>query len=66
MVGNRRKNGRTAYIERIAVVSAVTAAAAAAAAVALAGEAANVQPTAGGTVPHSGYYSQPFPEQCTH
>ena len=65
MVGNRRKNGRTAYIERIAVVPAVTAAAAAAA-IALAGEAANVQPTAGGTVPHSGYYSQPFPEQCTH
>ena len=65
MAGNRRKNGRTAYIERIAVVPAVTAAAAAAA-VALAGEAANVQPTAGGTVPHSGYYSQPFPEQCTH
>ena len=65
MVGNRKKNGRTAYIERIAVVPAVTAAAAAAA-VALAGEAANVQPTAGGTVPHSGYYSQPFPEQCTH
>ena len=62
MVGNRRKNGRTAYIERIAVVPAVTAAAA----VALAGEAANVQPTAGGTVPHSGYYSQPFPEHCTH